>query len=213
MNQKHPPEPPKNCELCPRLVGFRQENIQAYPAFHNGAVQSLGPKSARLLILGLAPGLKGANQTGRPFTGDASGILLFKCLLKTGLASGKFENHAQDSLSLQDTMITNAVCCVPPQNKPTADEIKKCRPFLQTRIQTMPNLKVVLALGHLAHNATLQALEYTQSHYKFGHNTAHRLPAGFTLLNSYHCSRYNVNTGVLTEDMFVNVLENAKKLL
>lgn len=206
-------EPQKDCGKCSRLKKFRKDNSQLYPNFFNGAVPNFGSVDAEFLIVGLAPGLKGANQTGRPFTGDFAGDLLYTCLLEAGFATGKFENHAGDSLVLKNTLITNAVRCVPPQNKPTPAEAQKCKPFLTSLLKGMTNLKMVLVLGHLAHNATLRALDLTQAHYKFQHGFTHELPGGVLMMNSYHCSRYNVNTGVLTVEMFLEILEKVRQVL
>ncbi|MFC3050759.1 uracil-DNA glycosylase [Kordiimonas pumila] len=204
-------EPKKHCTLCPRLAAYRRENIENYPTFHNGAVSNFGPITSEILIVGMAPGLKGANQTGRPFTGDFAGNLLYSSLLQAGFAEGTFGNHAHDGLRLKNTLITNAVRCVPPQNKPINTEINNCAPYLAALIKSMPNLKVILSLGHLAHTATVKAQGEKQAHYKFVHGKCQPLPNGIQLISSYHCSRYNVNTGVLTEPMFLGVLEQIKK--
>lgn len=208
----HPSEPKADCQLCPRLVGFRRENQQAYPDFFNGAVASFGPLDAEFMILGLAPGLKGANKTGRPFTGDFSGDLLYKCLDTLGWSNEKNENRPDDGYQLNNILITNAVRCVPPQNKPTTAEVSNCRPFLISLIEKMPNLKAIFALGKIAHDTALRTFGLTLAHYKFGHAATHALPSGLTLVDSYHCSRYNVNTGVLTEDMFLTALKEMKKV-
>ena len=201
------PMPALDCTLCERLVQFRRDNCVAHPSFHNAPVPSFGSLDARMLIVGLAPGVKGANQTGRPFTGDYAGDLLYATLLKFGFATGEYGLHADDGLTLQDVRITNAVRCVPPQNKPIAVEIKNCRPFLTAEIGAMPNLEFILALGTVAHNGVLTALGMKQSSAKFGHGAFHYLNAPFMLADSYHCSRYNTNTGRLTEEMFGNVFE------
>lgn len=206
-----PPEPAADCSLCPRLVEFRLANQKAYPTFFNGAVPSFGDENARFLVIGLAPGLKGANQTGRPFTGDYAGDLLYKCLKTMGWASGDYDKRPDDGFTLHDTMITNAVRCVPPQNKPVGAEVNNCRPFLISRMASLPNLKVLLALGKIAHDTTIRTFGLKQSAYKFAHEAVHPLPNGLTLVDSYHCSRYNVNTGRLTEDMFLNALELVRK--
>ena len=163
------PEPAKNCPLCPRLVAFRKENSRAHPDWFNGAVPSFGPSTARLLMVGLAPGLKGANRTGRPFLGDHAGELLYRTLLKVGLARGRHDPAAPDELELIDCMISNAVRCVPPQNKPTPEEIRTCRRFLAPTIATMPNVRVILALGRIAHETTLAALEARRAAFPFAH--------------------------------------------
>lgn len=205
--------PDKDCALCPRLVDFRRTNQQEFPAFHNAPVPSFGPLSARLLIVGLAPGLKGANQTGRPFTGDYAGDLLYPTLLKFGFATGPYGARADDGLELNDCRITNAVRCVPPANKPVGLEIKNCKPFLQQEFTSMPRLEVVVALGLVAHNATLTTLGLRQNHCKFTHAAQHELPNGLILADSYHCSRYNTNTGRLTESMFHDVFEGVRSRL
>ena len=195
-------EPPPDCAACPRLVDYRTANRAAYPAFWNKPVPAFGPLDAGLLIVGLAPGLKGANQTGRPFTGDYAGDLLYATLLKFGLAEGTYAARPDDGLRLKGCRITNAVRCVPPENKVTGAEAKACRPFLIAEIAAMPNLKTLLALGSVAHGAVLAALGVRKADYPFGHNALHDLPDGLVLADSYHCSRYNTNTGRLTTEMF-----------
>ena len=199
--------PAADCQLCPRLAGFRDVNRARHPGFHNAPVDSFGPTDARLLIVGLAPGLKGANQTGRPFTGDYAGDLLYATLEKFGLARGAYGRHASDGLALVDCRITNAVRCVPPENKSTTEESKTCRPFLTAELGALPRLEVVLALGTLAHGEVLAALGYRKSHCRFGHGAQHELPGGLLLADSYHCSRYNTNTRRLTVEMFEAVFE------
>ncbi len=203
------PEPAKNCPLCPRLVAFRQENGRAHPDWFNGAVPSFGRDTARLLIVGLAPGLKGANRTGRPFLGDYAGELLYRTLLKAGLARGRHDPAAPDELELVDCMISNAVRCVPPQNKPKPEEIARCRPFLIGRIAALPNLASLLALGRIAHDAILDALQLKKRDFPFSHGARHELPGGLVLFDSYHCSRQNTNTGRLTTAMFEKVVAEA----
>lgn len=203
--------PASECERCPRLVAFRQDNQRQYPSFFNGAVPSFGAFSAELLVVGLAPGLKGANQTGRPFTGDYAGLVLYSGLLKTGFAQGIFDEHPDDGLELLNCRVTNAVRCVPPENKPIGEEIATCRSFLTEEISAMPNLKVILSLGGISHKSVLAALRQKQSAFPFVHGAAYDIShptAGknLTLANSYHCSRYNINTGRLTQEMFDNVL-------
>lgn len=199
-------EPPKHCDLCPRLVEFRTENEAAYPDFFNGAVPSFGSASAALLIVGLAPGLQGANKTGRPFTGDYAGDLLYATLEKFGFSNGKYAASPDDGLKLKKTAITNAVRCVPPQNKPVGAEIRTCRPFLANQIRDMKKLKVILCLGRISHDSTLAALGLKQKQAPFSHGAQHEIPgAGFSLFDSYHCSRYNTNTGRLTTKMFEEV--------
>ncbi len=194
--------PPADCRLCPRLAAFRDANRGRYPGFHNAPVASFGPLKARLLIVGLAPGLKGANQTGRPFTGDYAGDLLYATLTKFGLARGAYGRHAGDGLALVDCRITNAVRCVPPENKPTTEESRTCLPFLAAELGALPRLEAVLALGTVAHGAVLAALGHRKSHCRFGHGVQHELPGGLVLADRYHCSRYNTNTGRLTVEMF-----------
>ena len=200
------PEPQPDCPLCPRLVSFRAANRTAHPDWFNGAVPSFGPESARLLIVGLAPGLKGANRTGRPFLGDYAGELLYRTLLKVGLARGLHDPAAPDALQLVDCMITNAVRCVPPANRPTPSEMAHCRQFLQARIAALPKLRTILALGRIAHDGTLDALGLKRRDYTFAHGARHDLPTGQVLFDSYHCSRQNTNTGRLTTSMFEAVL-------
>jgi len=209
-------EPAPDCPLCPRLVAFREYNQAAHPDFHNGPVPSFGGADARLLIVGLAPGLKGANRTARPFTGDYAGDLLYPTLKKFGLAHGTYDARPDDGVRLDDCRITNAVRCVPPQNKPVGAEVKACRPFLVAELDSMRRLEVVLALGGLAHNATLATLGYRQSAFKFGHGAQHEITVGerpVLLMNSYHCSRYNTNTGRLTTEMFEDVFTAIRKHL
>ncbi|MDE2265832.1 MAG: uracil-DNA glycosylase [Alphaproteobacteria bacterium] len=204
-------EPPRDCLLCPRLVQFRKANAKAYPDYFNAPVPAFGSRDARLLIVGLAPGLKGANRTGRPFTGDWAGDLLFATLLKHGLAKGSYQERADDGLTLVECAITNAVRCVPPENKPTPAEIKTCRNFLVGQISTMPRLRTILALGKIAHDSVCDTLGAKKSAHPFKHGVAYRLER-LTLISSYHCSRYNTNTGVLTEAMFDDVVKQAKLL-
>ena len=200
------PEPERDCPLCPRLVDFRAENREAHPDWFNGAVPSFGPEDARLLIVGLAPGLKGANRTGRPFLGDYAGELLYRTLLKFGLARGRHDPAAPEELELIDCMISNAVRCVPPQNKPRPEEIATCRRFLSGRIAALPNLTSLLAIGRIAHDAILDALGVKKRDFPFAHGARHALPAGVLLFDSYHCSRQNTNTGRLTPEMFDRVV-------
>jgi uracil-DNA glycosylase family 4 len=200
-------EPPRDCPRCPRLHEFRHANIAAEPDWFNAPVPSFGGSDARLLIVGLAPGLKGANRTGRPFTGDFAGDLLYGTLLAFGLARGRYLASPDDGLSLVDCMITNAVRCVPPQNKPTPAEISTCRPFLAERIATLGNLRVVLALGRIAHDSTLTALGLRARAFPFAHGARHVVSNRLALYDSFHCSRYNTNTGKLTEAMFRSVFE------
>jgi uracil-DNA glycosylase family 4 len=198
-------EPEPDCPICQRLVAFRATNRAAHPDWFNGAVPSFGPATARLLIVGLAPGLKGANRTGRPFLGDHAGELLYRTLLKVGLARGHHDVAAPDALHLVGCMITNAVRCVPPANKPTQNEIGHCRQFLKARVAALPNLRIILALGRIAHESTLDALGLKRRDYAFAHGARHEL-ATRLLFDSYHCSRQNTNTGRLTTPMFEAVL-------
>lgn len=200
--------PDKNCPLCPRLVGYREANRRAYPDKFNAPVPSFGDLSARLLIVGLAPGLQGANFTGRPFTADWAGDLLYATLLSFGFAQGVYKERADDGLKLIDCRITNAVRCVPPENKPTNDEINTCLPFLKDEIAAMPNLRVILSLGLVSHNAVLKASGHKPAAFKFVHGANYAIKDNLTLFDSYHCSRYNTNTGRLTEAMFRDVFKN-----
>ncbi len=204
-----PSEPGRNCALCPRLVTFRNDNRKHYPTYFNAPVPSFGGAGARLLIVGLAPGLHGANQTGRPFTGDWAGDLLYATLLKHGLARGTYAERADDGLTLVDCAITNAVRCVPPENKPTPEEIRTCRRFLSAQIEALPHLRAILALGKIAHDSVLSALELKKKDHPFVHGARYET-GKLALIASYHCSRYNTNTGVLTEKMFDAVVKEAK---
>lgn len=209
-------QPDHDCALCPRLVEFRVQNQTKFPDFHNGPVQSFGSLDARLLIVGLAPGLKGANQTGRPFTGDYAGDLLYATLLKFGFAEGSYGANPNDGLRLVDCRVTNAVRCVPPENKPVGAEVAACRPFLQNEVAAMANLQVVVALGGLGHNAFLAGLGVRKSAYPFAHCAVHEVPTDdrvLTLTDSYHCSRYNTNTRRLTTEMFETVFETVSAQL
>lgn len=197
--------PGRDCDLCPRLRAFILKNRELYPDFHNGPVDSFGSIDARVLIVGLAPGLKGANRTARPFTGDYAGDLLYPTLSEFGFADGTYGADPNDGLSLRDCRITNAVRCVPPENKPVGAEINTCRPFLISEIEAMAKLKIILALGSIAHNSVIRTLGHKQSAYKFGHAALHALPDSPILIDSYHCSRYNTNTGRLTTEMFHDV--------
>ncbi|MFC7050268.1 uracil-DNA glycosylase [Emcibacter nanhaiensis] len=198
-------EAPRDCMLCPRLVEFRQENQEKFPDYFNGAVPSFGDRDCELLVVGLAPGLHGANRTGRPFTGDYAGDLLYPTLVKFGFAAGNYGQEIDDGLTLNRAMITNAVRCVPPQNKPTTTEEKTCRPFLVEQIDSLSNVRVLLALGLVAHNAVLTTFGVKKSAYKFAHGARHQLNDKICLIDSYHCSRYNTNTGRLTTEMFEDV--------
>jgi uracil-DNA glycosylase family 4 len=198
--------PPRDCPLCPRLVEFRTGNRKAHDDWYNGAVPAFGPATARILVVGLAPGLQGANRTGRPFTGDYAGDLLYPTLVKFGLATGIYKATPGDVV-LTDCRITNAVRCVPPANKPTPEEQNTCRSFLVAEMAALKSLKAILTLGHIAHDAVVKTLGLKKSAMPFGHGKLHQLPNDLLLADSYHCSRYNVNTGVLTEAMFHDVMK------
>lgn len=206
------PEPDRNCTLCPRLADYRDHNKKQYPDWYNGAVSSFGDLNAEVLIVGLAPGVSGANRTGRPFTGDYAGDLLYATLEKYGFSRGIYAKHRDDGLTLNKIMITNAVRCVPPQNKPIGSEINTCAVFLRNRINALQNLKILITLGKIAHDATIRALDHKLSAYKFGHANMHDI-GGLKIIDSYHCSRYNTNTGRLTEEMFEQVFAIAKAAL
>lgn len=206
--------PDINCAKCERLLAFRLQNRQKFPSYHNGPVHSFGALEAQVLVVGLAPGLNGANQTNRPFTNDYAGDILYPALKKYNFASGNYGKIKNDGFELKNIRITNAVRCVPPQNKVTGDELKNCRPFLIDEMKAMPNLKVILSLGSVAHNAVLGALGYKLSAFKFAHGATHFLKEhNLILLNSYHTSRYNINTGVLTPQMFDSIIKKMKELL
>ncbi len=205
MNDDPLAGPRPDCRLCPRLVGFRADNRAKHPDWFNGAVPPFGHDSARILVVGLAPGLQGANRTGRPFTGDYAGDLLYPTLIKFGLARGVYKATPGD-IELVDCRITNAVRCVPPENKPTPLEQRTCRNFLAAEIAALANLKAILALGRIAHDAVLNTLGVRKTSAPFGHGAMHEVQEGVLLVDSYHCSRYNVNTRVLTEAMFHDVV-------
>ncbi len=234
--------PDKNCNLCPRLCDFHAKNRMEYKGFHNAPVPSFGGLGAEILIVGLAPGLKGANRTGRPFTGDYAGLILYHALLANGLAKGDYRESPDDGLQLINCRITNAVRCVPPENKPEPSEIKQCNQFLKAEIAAMPKLKVILSLGAVSHAAVLRALGQKASAFKFSHGAVHEIYrdvilserkriegskkdssttpfCGFaqndsiTLINSYHTSRYNINTGTLTPEMFDAVVKQVQHIL
>jgi uracil-DNA glycosylase family 4 len=206
------PEPPRDCPICPRLVAYRTANRAAHPDWWNGPAPSFGDPDARLLIVGLAPGRTGANRTGRPFTGDFAGVLLYETLMKLGFARGSYEARPDDGLTLTDCMITNAVRCAPPGNKPETAEEAACRPFLAARIAALPRLQVIVTLGDVARRNVLRALGLKASAGGAGHGA--RLAAGrYALINSYHCSRLNTNTGRLTAAMFEAVFAEARALL
>lgn len=203
INSGDLPQPGHDCAMCPRLAGFRATNRASFPDFFNAPVPSFGPFPARLLVVGLAPGLRGANRTGRPFTGDYAGDLLYETLLAHGFARGRYDAAPDDGLKLVDCRVTNAVRCVPPENKPNGHEARTCRTFLAAELVKNGSLNVVLALGRVAHDNVISALGLRRSDHPFGHGARHRIsPAGTVLFDSFHCSRYNTNTGRLTRDMF-----------
>jgi uracil-DNA glycosylase family 4 len=207
---------PRDCLLCPRLVSFRATNRSSQPTWYNAAVPSFVPRDAaqaRLLIVGLAPGLKGANRTGRPFTGDFAGDLLYDTLQAHGFATGRYDARPDDGLALIDCVITNAVRCVPPENKPTPAEIATCRRFLVQCLDALPRLKAIVALGRIAHDSALAALGARKAVFPFAHGARHQVQAGLALFDSFHCSRYNTNTGKLTPDMFRSVFAAVRQHL
>ena len=205
-------EPSRDCPRCPRLVAFRQSWRAKQPDWHNAPVPAFGPIDASLLVVGLAPGLQGANRTGRPFTGDYAGDLLYPTLIEFGFAKGPYEERGYDGLTMVDARISNAVRCVPPENKPATAEIKTCNDFLQAEIAAMPRLRALVSLGRIAHDAAIVALGSKRAAFPFGHGCQHML-GNVALFNSYHCSRYNTNTGVLTREMFRAVFAKARAYL
>ena len=206
--------PDRNCKNCLRLVEFRENNQKKYPSYYNGPVPAFGSLDAEILVVGLAPGLNGANQTGRPFTNDYAGDVLYPILKKYGFAKGNYGKVANDGFELINVRVTNSVRCVPPQNKVTGDEVKNCAKFLIDEIDNMPNLKVIITLGSVAHNAVLGVLGYKKASFKFGHGNIHRLDKhDIVMLNSYHTSRYNINTGVLTLEMFEEIIKSLHDLV
>ncbi len=206
--------PDKTCQKCPRLLAFRQENVIKYPTYYNGPVQSFGDLTAKVLIVGLAPGLNGANQTGRPFTNDYAGDVLYPILKKYGFAQGNYAKRADDGFELLDVRVTNSVRCLPPKNQVTGEEVKNCGAYLIEEIQSMPNLKLILTLGSVAHGAVLGVLGYKKAAFKFAHGALHVLDKHkLLMLNSYHTSRYNINTGVLTYEMFEDIVKKIKTLI
>ena len=204
-------EPGIDCPICPRLVAFRRECRRDYPDWWNAPVPSFGDPNAWLGIIGLAPGKHGANRTGRPFTGDYAGDLLYATLAKFGLSRGHYDQRVDDGVTLSGAIIMNAVKCLPPENKPTPEEIHACRPHLERQIAALPKLKVFIALGTIAHQSLLRAHGMKPGPYRFGHSARHALPGGRVLIDSYHCSRYNTNTGRLTATMFEDVFHAAMK--
>ncbi|MFN3349183.1 uracil-DNA glycosylase [Pseudorhodoplanes sp.] len=205
-------KPGRNCPRCPRLVAFRDQWREREPGWFNAPVASFGPLTAQLLIVGLAPGLQGANRTGRPFTGDFAGDLLYGTLIEFGFARGTFDARVDDTVELVDARVTNAVRCVPPENKPTPAEIRTCGDYLQETIAEMQNLRAIVALGRIAHDAAVTALGARKSAVKFAHGL-YASVGRVTLFDSYHCSRYNTNTGVLTPEMFRAVFANVRGYL
>ena len=201
------------CILCPRLASYRDENRAAFPDWHNGPVQSFGSLKSEVLILGLAPGVRGANKTGRPFTGDFAGDLLYQTLSAYGFSSGTYDARPDDGIGLVNCRIANAVRCVPPQNKPVEAEIKACAPFLEEEIAAMKNLKLILALGTIAHNSAMNVFGHRKAAFKFGHNKLHAFEKTPDILDSYHCSRYNTNTGRLTTQMFHDVFDRVRTII
>ena len=205
--------PPPDCPRCARLAEFRRRNRENFPGFFNNPVPSFGNLDARLLIVGLAPGLKGANRTGRPFTGDYAGELLYGSLKRLGLTTGDYRARPDDGLELNGVRISNAVRCVPPENKPVPVEIGNCRPFLAAEIAAMRNLRAILTLGQIAHVSVLAALALKRTEHGFAHGAQYRFSRGnqpIHIIASYHCSRYNTNTRVLTEAMFDQAMTTAK---
>ena len=212
MRTDAPPEAPLDCPLCPRLVAFRRDNESDHPHYFNAPVPSFGPEDAKLLVVGMAPGLHGANATGRPFTGDGAGDFLYRALAEFCFSSGTYDKRPDDGLELHGAMITNAVRCVPPQNKPTGAEATTCRPYHVARMETLPELRVILTLGKIAHDSTLRALGVRLKDMPFGHAAEYELENGVRLLSSYHTSRYNVNTGALTWEMFSEVFARVREI-
>jgi uracil-DNA glycosylase family 4 len=197
--------PTRDCPFCPRLAAYRKVQQNGHPEWFNAPVPPFGDEHAELLIVGLAPGLKGANRTGRPFTGDYAGGLLYQTLRKFGFAEGVYDARPDDGLTLRRVRITNAVRCVPPQNKPNLAEITTCRRFLIAEIADLPRLRAILALGAIAHQTVLAALGLRRGPFPFAHGRVHELPSGLVLADSYHCSRLNTNTGKLSVPMFESV--------
>ena len=202
--------PDRDCSLCPRLVTYREENRSKEPDWHNAPVPSFGTLDSALLVVGLAPGVRGANRTGRPFTGDYAGVLLYGTLLKFGFATGDYQERPDDGLKLNNCRITNAVRCVPPQNLPTPAEDKTCNTFLAAEIAAMPRLRAILTLGTVAHLMSLRALGIKPSAFKFAHGAMHQPRPGLLLANSYHVSRYNTSTRRLNTEMFEDVVNNIR---
>lgn len=213
-----PAEAPLDCPLCPRLVDYRQRNAASEPDWFNAPVPSFGSEEAKLLVIGLAPGRMGANRTGRPFTGDWAGDLLYPTLKKYGFSSGDYQARPDDGVELHSAMITNAVRCVPPENKPVGAEINACRPFLISRMTALPKLRVMVTLGKISHDSTIRSLGLKLKDHPFAHAAHYEIETPWHegklhIVSSYHCSRYNTNTGRLTEAMFHDVFEKAKTLI
>ncbi len=205
-------EPSRDCPLCPRLVAFREELRTEFPPWWNAPVPAFGDPDAWLGIIGLAPGKHGANRTGRPFTGDFAGQLLYDTLARFGLANGSYAGKPDDGLALTGAIIVNAVKCLPPQNKPTPEEVRTCRPFAERQIAALPNARIFVALGQIAHQSAVKMLGGRLPKARFAHGAEHTMPDGRILIDSYHCSRYNQNTGVLTAEMFEAVFARALEL-
>ena len=205
-------EPGRDCPLCPRLVAYRMENRRQEPTWFNGPAPSFGDPEARLLIVGLAPGRGGANRTGRPFTGDGAGVILYQTLIRTGFAEGTYQARPDDGLVLRDCMITNAVRCAPPANKPLPAEEAACRPFLVNRLAALPRLKAILTLGDVSRRSVLRALGMKATAVPPGHGMEGDV-GPYRLFNSYHCSRLNTNTGRLTPQMFEDVFGAVRRYL
>lgn len=201
------------CRTCPRLASFLDEVKDKYPDYHARPVPPFGDQDARVLIVGLAPGMHGANATGRPFTGDHAGIILYETIHKYGFSSAPISISKDDGLILNNCRITNAVKCLPPQNKPIGSEINSCNAYLQKELDEMPDDSIIIALGSIAHNSVIKAFALRQKDFPFGHNRLHQIKPGLQLLDSYHCSRYNTNTRRLTPEMFEQVFAHAKQLL
>ena len=210
MSTETAAEAPADCTLCPRLAQYRAELRFEHPDWHNNPVDSFGDPHARLLVVGLAPGVRGANRTGRPFTGDFAGDLLYSTLIQYGFARGQFAGRPDDGLELVGCMVTNAVRCVPPENKPVGAEVNACRQYLSGRIAALPKLAWIVTLGKIAHDSTVRALGGRVSEHPFGHGATTTL-ATYAVTSSYHCSRYNTNTGRLTEEMFHEVFESVRE--
>jgi uracil-DNA glycosylase family 4 len=205
-------EAPRDCPLCPRLVAFRQELRGRHPNWWNAPVPAFGDRTAWLAIVGLAPGMHGANRTGRPFTGDHAGLLLYRTLLKFGLAEGDYGEHVDDGLRLKGCVVLNSVKCLPPQNKPLPQEVANCRPYYEAALTLLSNVRVLVALGRIAHDNAVRTAGGRLAAYPFGHLAEHILPGGRILITSYHCSRYNQNTGRLTAAMFEGVFARALQI-